>query len=173
MVIDNLQRIRAIERAMRDVIIPALDPKMANAIEQAGYVVGHLALLAEHNNWEYPFALAEMRDFLDLTASLQRIVGDAAPEAVTAVAGSATRGAEPLAPLRIPPLSTVKDHILRLRQAADELLMAALDGPPELRNAAAAEVFRVAARREERDGAWNRGAGYDTGAADLTSLLDV
>jgi hypothetical protein len=172
MVIDNLQRIRAIERAMRDVIIPALDPNMANAIEQAGYVVGHLARLAEHNNWEYPFALAEMRDFLDLTASLQRIAGDAAPAAVAASARTAMQDAEPLAPLRIPPLSIVKDRILQLRQAADDLLEAALEGPPDLRNAAAAEVFKVAARREERDGAWNRGAGYDTGAADLANLLD-
>jgi hypothetical protein len=162
MVIDNLQRIRAIERAMRDVIIPALDPGMSNAIEQAGYALLHLARLAEHNNWEYSFELAELRDFADLTTSLQRIAGSSAPADVVERTHSVLTDAAPLVAIRVPSLVVLKDCVQRLRQASDDLLKVALDGSDDVRNAAAAEVLRVAARREQRDGAWNSGAGYDT-----------
>lgn len=154
MVIDNLKRIIAIERALRDVIVPAIDPKMGNAVEQAGYIIGHLNLLIAQNDWEYPFALGELRDFLGFTADLKAIAGEQAG------AGAAISAAAPLAEVALPPLSDVKEHIHALREASDTLLRTALDGPVEVRAAASERAIAFARLREARDAAWLQGKGY-------------
>jgi hypothetical protein len=175
LVIDIYQRIRAIERALRDVIIPAIDPQRANAVEQAGYCLRHLNLVATQCQWEYPFVLAELRDFLELTRTLQGIAGASAPAAVREQASGAEAAAGEFAPLRLPGMTTVRQAVTGLRQAADELLKAALDAGPEARSAAGAAVVDMARRREIREGAWIRGQGYDSapgGGPDIAGALE-
>jgi len=162
LVIDIYQRIRAIERALRDVIIPAIDPQRANAVEQAGYCLRHLNLMATQCQWEYPFVLAELRDFLELTRTLQGIAGERLPAAVHEQAKRAEAAATGLAAIRLPGMAAVSQAVTGLREAADGLLKAALDAGPEAGRAAGAAVVDTARRREIREGAWIQGQGYDS-----------
>lgn len=168
MVIDNKRRIVAIERAMRDVIIPAIDPKMGNAVEQAGYIVGHLKLMVEHSDWEYPFELHELRSFLKLAGELGAIAGGSAETE------AAIEAAERYAAIALPPLSTIKAHVLRLREACDTLLDGALDGPADIQAAASTTVVAFARRQEAAEAAWLQGQGYgriDGGPATIADAL--
>lgn len=143
MILDTVGRIRAIERAMRDIVIPAIDPERANAREQADYVVMHLGLIATHVDSEYPAQLAELRQCLEL---VDRLAGATGSEPVV------PEQARDLAALRLQSLDEVKTVVAQLRSVADELLREALDsGDPA---AARAAVLDMATRQEALRGAW-------------------
>ncbi|MET0659048.1 MAG: hypothetical protein ABW110_12935 [Steroidobacteraceae bacterium] len=157
MIVDAQVRIRAIERSLRDVVIPAIDPARKNALEQAEYMAKHLQMLLQHLEFEYAFALTELRDCAELTRRLATIVGPNPDDAAPAQARRLLTETEPLAATRLPALMEVKQKIAQLRAIADALLRVAQTEAPEVQRAAHDVVLEAASIRERRDAAWVSG----------------
>jgi hydrogenase maturation factor len=162
MLVDTTTRIESLERAIRDIIIPAIDPAMSNAVEQAQYVLLHLGLMCKHVDEEYPFELAELRDYRELTATLQSILGANVSASLGAEVDCALQDSAQLAAIQLPSLARVRQQILRVRQTADSLLRIALAGSEEINRAATAAVFETAQLREVQDNGWAHGKGYES-----------
>jgi hypothetical protein len=171
MIIDSTRRLAAMERAMRDVVIPAIDPKMANAREQAGYILNHLGLMIAQTDWEYPFLLIELRQAIALAKELSDICCNASvPPEIAADAISAIAEASPFAEYRLPALGEIKQSVHKVRAACDGLLGCALDGPPDIAAAAARATLAFARGREGSDAAWSQGRAhaFPSGHVDAT-----
>lgn len=162
MVPDIEDVIAAAERAMREVVLPALASDRQTAIDQAKIVTGLLGLLGEQAEHLYDYALAELAEFHDLA---RRLVGQQVPDpaasderlAILAAAAEALGG-----PPR--PYEHLRRLVRQVKDLADDLVASA-EGEDVL-----PLVLDQSARQVVRERAWVRGTGFDASAADLPPL---
>jgi hypothetical protein len=161
------------EKAMTDVIIPALENGNHLAMEQAYFVLFHLRLIGSQFDKDLHFKLAELRAIAQCVQQLADAVGSVNPTAASRArellaSSAATRS------LELPSRDAVIAQVTELKTAADGLLRQALaESDPALRRT----VTRIALCYSERDivrrRVWVKDAGYDLEAGDLPSLDEV
>jgi hypothetical protein len=163
MVPDIELRLNAILRAMRETIIPSLDPLRKDAVELAYLVVGHLTVISDQISLVPRYYLAEIRDFSALISELL----DCASGGVETVSGIQVANAvlgrtKELIALKIPATSMLEAGASELKAAADRLVKAALlDGDLAFQVATRALVLNYAERQIIRDRVWTRGSKLD------------
>lgn len=165
--------IRAAARAMREVVLPGIDPSNATAVDQGTIVLGTLELLAERVLWLYEYEVAELTEFHALGLALLEVADQPALGADEAIercraavdgVGDPSRTTAPYVDLR----ATVID----LKAAVDELVIHLLN---ESAAAAATAGLVLAQSRQQitRERVWNRRAGFDSRADSLPSLVEL
>lgn len=156
-------RLHALEKALTDVIAPALPGHQKLARDQLDLVVGHLRLIAAH--WKY--ALRYELDVLDDTAKLARalaglgLAADLVRALENALAGlDALDRGDP---------DAVRDARQALGIAVDGAIAehgTTAPAGPSLRRA----VLGYAERRAFRDRVWSAASGLDPNAAELPTI---
>jgi hypothetical protein len=163
------------ERAMTEVVIPALGTEDGMAREQAHLVVAFLRIVAEQHEHAYSFELTELREFSLL---LRGLIGAARGGEITqrcaALGRAALLQAEPTAALVLPDQRELASLVRRLRMEADALVRAAeADGEPAFRDAASRLVMAQSAQEIARGRSWNAAAGFDQDRASIVPISDL
>jgi hypothetical protein len=174
MLIDEPVRLRALIRALQDVIIPAIPPEAQLAAEQAHLVRRHLSLMLDQADYHYRLQLAELAHFTALLRDLLACLPAARerrPESEPA--RELLKRATPIAALDVPHAGELRLLITEVREAADSILGSALDAGEAPRRAAAHIVLDYAERQIERERVAVKSAGFDLDAAALPELKDV
>ena len=165
------------EKAMADVIIPALEGSNALAMEQAYFVLFHIRMIATQFDKDLHFKLAELREI----ASCAQELIEAFPPSTTGATGTAVARARGLLEssaaarsLQVPSRDEVMEMIRELKGAVDVLLRGALASKDvALARAATQITMRYSERDVTRRRVWVKDAGYDLEAASLPSLEQV
>jgi len=174
---DLALRLKSMEKAMADVIIPALEGSNALAVEQAYFVLFHIRLIATQFDKDLHFKLAELREI----ATCARELIEAFPPSTTGAAGAAVARTRELLgssatarSLQVPSRGEVIAMICELKGAVDVLLRSALAGTDRALAGAATQItIRYSERDVTRRRVWVKDAGYDLEAASLPSLEQV
>jgi hypothetical protein len=168
-------RLMAMIRAISEVIIPAIPANQKLAIDQATIVLGNLKMLADQQDRAVDFAMAELREHLELIGTLaQAADGGPATAASAETARNLARELRPVAALPCPTQAILLDMAARAKTAGEVLVDAAFeDGAPAFRAAVANAVMAQAECQIERERAWTRAAGFDppSAALDLDAIL--
>ena len=169
MILETRAKLRAIQRSLDTVIIPAIPAEAGQAREQAQFAAMHCGAMLAQVNWEYAMEVAEAGHFAALCRSLGSIAAqpiDPALDASLAHSDGFVNG---------PPASheAVREVVLALRSAADRLLEIALaSGSSEISCAATQAVLAAARRHEIRTRAWVQDASYETGEVAAATIED-
>lgn len=125
-------QIAAMIKAMKDVVIPAVDGDNRLAVEQAQLVVGMLSLMAHQLPLQFRFDRDELQRLLAYTQGLTELRSHdrALGEAVQQLAGSRAAGAAALERCIGDP-AQLTSAIRELRQAAGALVTAAAESADE------------------------------------------
>ncbi len=159
-------RIASLEKALRDVILPAIPPDQRLARDQVGLLLGHLGVLGAHWKYALRFELEVHDELAALAATLAPQLGDAALRA--AIDDQLARD------------DTLRrddyDAVSAARRALASLVdRAILDGhatgaiDPHVQQA----VLDYAARRAARERCWHQGSGLDPDASALPPLASL
>ena len=170
-------RLKSMEKAMADVIIPALEGSNALAVEQAYFVLFHIRLITAQFDKDLHFKLAELREIAGCAEELIEALPPS-PAGAAGVAVARTRealGSSAAARgLQVPSRDEVTEMIRELKGAVDVLLRGALAGKdPVVAEAATKITLRYSERDVTRRRVWVKDAGYDLEAAELPSLAQV
>jgi hypothetical protein len=174
---DLALRLKSMEKAMADVIVPALEGSNALAVEQAYFVLFHIRLIATQFDKDLHFKLAELREI----ASCAHELIEAFPPSPTGAAGTPVARTRELLgasaacrSLQVPSRDEVTEMIRKLKGAVDVLLRDALAGKdPAVARAATLITMRYSERDVTRRRVWVKDAGYDLEAASLPALEQV
>src|SRR5215470_5055710 len=82
---DLALRLKSMEKAMADVIIPALEGSNALAVEQAYFVLFHIRMIATQFHKDLHFKLAELREIASCAQELIEVF----PPSTTGATGTA------------------------------------------------------------------------------------
>ena len=174
---DLALRLKSMEKAMADVIIPALEGSNALAVEQAYFVLFHIRMIATQFDKDLHFKLAELRE---IASCAQELIAAFPPSTTGATATAMARTRELLGSsatarsLQVPSRDEVTEMIRELKGAVDVLLRSALAGKDvALARAATQITMRYSERDVTRRRVWVKDAGYDLEAASLPSLEQV
>lgn len=156
-------QIQSVLKAMRDVVLPALDPTHSLAQEQARLCMGLLDLLSRQLPLQFRFDVDELGRLAGLAEALVETVSAAAPGegTVHGVQAEAQRARDVLRRAQADPAEVV-DAVRALRAGTAALVQAVCSGPA---NATVDAVERLVfdAGREQllRDRSWLRAQGWE------------
>ena len=172
---DITLRFRSMEKAMIDVIIPALDPGKGLAIEQAHFLLYHLQLISARYDKDLHLQLAELREIRQYAQTLLETVPQSGgDDSATQQARDLLSESDPIAGLQLPSRERVIELVTALKKAVDSLLRNALDDDdPERRRLATERAMSYAERDITRRRVWVKDAGYDLEADALPPLEQV
>jgi hypothetical protein len=168
-------RLTSMQRALTDVIIPALANSHGMAVEQAHFLLFHLQLMAIQFDDDYRFHLLELREIARLT---QALLDGPSPESADSSAIRESREllsrAEPLLTVAVPSRAKLAELTRQLKVAADGLLRRDLDSADlDTRKRITALALDYSKRRVVRERVWVRDAGFDLELAGLPSLEEI
>jgi hypothetical protein len=153
-------RLENVLKALREVVLPAIDPADALAREQAQLALGHLALIAE----QWPRAREfDQQSLAGLGALAELLAASAAGGARTEQAAAALRTelGRPAA-------------VAKLGAAVDRLIEAAFaDGSADFRALLDEAVLEHAARQAWRERVWFQGTGLDVDRGELPPIATL
>jgi hypothetical protein len=159
-------RLASMIRAVKDIILPALEGGDGLATEQAGLLLGHLLLLREQVGSADLFQRREAEDLLVLGESLvERAAG-----------GSATLAARDAlaAVIRDSPHLEEPQSISGLRAGMSALLEASgIDGTGEFRNMSSVLTIHHARAAARLERSWFAPIGFEAEGAALPSFPDL
>jgi uncharacterized protein YecE (DUF72 family) len=172
MIPDIALRLQSMERALREVVIPALPEGSYLAREQAHLVVAYIRLLSRQHPYALHYEMAELHEFAQLLRDLVKSAADGCDRTGAALdeAKRLLERIQPLLNVHVPFQQTVVEAV----RAADALVRAAeAGGSATRRDATMRLVLAQSAREIERARAWNAAAGLDREASRLPSLETI
>jgi hypothetical protein len=171
---DMALRFKSMEKAMTDVIIPALAGSHGLAVEQAQFLLFHLRLIGSQFDKELHLQLAELREAAGFVSQLVALVGDRGFGSDLQQARDALTASAPIVGLQLPTREHVIELVTNLKKAGDSILRQALDDTDVERRRQATELAMSYAERDiTRRRVWVRQAGYDLEADQLPSIEQV
>jgi predicted nuclease with TOPRIM domain len=164
-------------RAMKDVVIPAIDPANGPAIEQSQLVLGMLSLLREQLPVEFRFDRDELERLTIAAGNLARLceVDTELRERVRALAALEATARDRLERCAVDP-SEVRDCSRRLREAIARLVSEAdAAATPERWTMIERQVLDLSRELLVRERAFVAPQGWETGSdfPKIEELLDV
>jgi hypothetical protein len=171
---DMALRFKSMEKAMTDVIIPALEGSHGLAVEQAHFLLYHLRLIGSQFDKELHLQLAELREAASLVASLVELVGDRGLGSNLQQARNLLTACTPIASLVLPSRARVVELVSELKKAGDLILRQALDDTDGERRRQVTDLAMGYAERDiTRRRVWVQQAGYDLEADQLPPIEQV
>lgn len=162
-------RLQSMQRALQEVILPALAPEESLAVEQAHLLLGHLAVIRE----QFDLALVYERAECASTEELGRqLLAQAAGGQRTLAAASALRqAADAPAPATA---QHVRDRTIALSLAVEALMDASgIDGTDAFLASSAQAVITSNDRTSQRDRSWFRSMGFERGESALPPVAEI
>jgi hypothetical protein len=156
-------QLQSLMKSLRDVVLPAIDPKNKVAVEQGQLVMGMLHILSQRLPLEYRFDTDELQRLLELSRRLRGEVrgGGETAAAIDALSYSDARGADVLERARAEP-AEVYSAVKELRSKIASVVQAvSKDGDRPSRAAMTASVHSASAEQLKRDRAWVIGQGWE------------
>lgn len=162
-------RLRAVLRALEDVLIPAIPPEGKAAIEQARLCALSLRVIASQHDKAYPLAIAEVQLFAGLLAELQAAAGDALDPALAEQAQAAT--AFDWAAFRVPSQAELEETARDYRVLAAAIVDAATSSvDAALEDRIARVTIAHAARESQMRRTWMAASGVEPDPAALPEI---
>jgi hypothetical protein len=163
-------RLRTMMKAMREVVIPAVDPQHAIAQEQAKLVLGSLNLILQQIEFAHAFEVIEAREMRAMIGELAKLVGDEIPDAAAALVKTASLGAEAEDPIAT--TGTLQRINQELRAIATDLVTTGEHrGDPALTAVIRKIVLNYSQTQLIRERSWVAGTGFDPSALAITDAL--
>jgi hypothetical protein len=159
-------RLQSVIHGLRDVVIPAVNPNEALAVEQSGLILAQLTMLLH----QFPYAnryYQLCRDDAHATAALIVVEPSGGPISQLATAALAALLARTNADDPHADYLSLADGIATLTIAVSE------DAEPESRKRVDAAVLAFAIRQNQRERVWFRDAGFDPNPAELPDLATL
>jgi len=166
-------QIQAMLTAMRDVIVPAVDPDNKLAQEQAHLVIGTLQLIARRQSIAYQYDCDELQRYVRFAETLSICAGaEADPELAMALSQSAASGSSLLERPRVPP-SEIEAAIFDLRALTGELIQNVWScGAKSTRKALFDEVLAMSRSELDRELAMVVDMGFQTDQEKQRELIE-
>lgn len=161
-------RIQTMVKAMRETIMPALDPANSAAIEQAYIVMGSLELLRQQIDHAHPFEVADARGMAELVRAMTCEASLPSGEAADAVAARALLAVED----RDSPLSALRECNRALR-AAIGLLIADAFADDDVSSRIQTLVLNHSERQIDRERAFVAAANFDVFPNSLRTIKET
>jgi hypothetical protein len=167
-------RIQAMLRALEEVIIPAIDTKSTRAMEQAYLIMGYLRLIAHQYDKVMPYRQQEIRGYSALLLRLLRIASEYSGSPVVAEAEMLLADVRSFGEVQLPPDSTLRDAVDRLRNLSDRLVADLLEKDVPALTLEVAHIVTECARSEIlRERAWVFPAGMDPAPTEVPPIGDL
>jgi hypothetical protein len=147
-------------KALRDAVVPAVDPSNRAAVEQLHLAIATLAMVRQRLPLAHRFARRQLEDALTLADALSALV-PAALTAEAAAAHAALASAEA-------DTAELEAACRDLNEATVAVIARAQDGPA--RQAIDRAVLRASARPIERGRAWCLPAGFEPDPASVKPI---
>lgn len=165
-------QIRSLMKSLKDVVLPALDPKNKLAVEQGQLIMGMLHVMSRRLPLEYRFDCDELERLLELSRHLRGEArgGTETTAAAEAMWASTSLGADVLERARAEP-GEVYAAVKELRSKIARLVeCVSRDGDRASRAAVTASVQLAYAEQLTRDRAWVIDQGWEPDPSALPSI---
>ncbi|MFW2828714.1 hypothetical protein [Sphingomonas sp. ID0503] len=151
-------RLRSVEKALTETILPAIDPAQSAAVEQLHLVIGSLRVLRDQSDYAHWFEVVEAREM----GALARELIDRLPADADEVGGArdVIRAADECAARFDRPLSALREANRALRDALAALIRAAL-ADPSANGKLRAQILAHSERQIARERAFVAATGFD------------
>ncbi|MCK9504333.1 MAG: hypothetical protein M0Q95_09130 [Porticoccaceae bacterium] len=170
-------QLKSVIKALKDNVIPAVDPNHKMAVEQAQLAVHVLQVLADKLPMQYRYDRHELNQYVALAERLETQVcgGAKTTEALADLKKLMAPGRDTLDRARAEP-SELEQALLNLRAKVGDLVAAALeDGDETSRKHLEKEIMASAREQLTRERSWLIPMGFEPDPAALTpveQLLD-
>ena len=162
-------RISSMQRALHNVIIPAIAPDNGLAMEQAHLMLAHLGLIAEQADYTEPYEAAELVALERLATALAQAAGGGA----RTIAAAASLRAE-LESGDAADAGRRRARTVALSSLVEGLLDASgIDGDESFQAVSHDLIIAENRLSSTRDRAWFRSTGFETGDVSLPSLATM
>ncbi|MEI7647912.1 MAG: hypothetical protein WCJ48_06460 [Actinomycetes bacterium] len=157
-------RTRVMMAALEDVIIPAIDPGNALAIEQSKLLLGGLAMMRDQVDYYHAYETVELTTLTKLLGSLL-LPDDPAAEEVTALIAAGYAATGPVIAT-----SSLKEISRNMRSAARTLIDAAAAKGDQAERDSQQAVLAYSDEALTRERAWSAGYGFDVFPETMLSI---
>lgn len=163
---DPALRLQSVLNTFQQVIIPAIDPGNALAVEQCGVITSQLAMLIDHMPMIGAYHRACLRDLTGTIDGLPQAQGGpetvAVAETLAEDRAAAEEGADDLAAFH------------RIGLSFEQLMRAvAVDGAPSYRARVDAAALAFSERQSMRMRSWFKAAGFDHCEAEVPPIAQL
>lgn len=156
-------QIQSMIKAMKDVVLPAVDPEHKMAVEQASLVIAMLGLMAKHLPLAYRYDHDELSRYVALAGELSRALhgGAVTKDAAQALEAGASNGAEILDRARAEP-AELETAIIELRAEVSAAVLGVNQDGDEVSRARVRRLVMDAAKEQlDRERAWLIDMGFE------------
>jgi len=157
-------RFRTMMAALTDIIMPALDPNNSLAKEQAGLLLGSLAMIRSQIDYSHAFETVDLMAIIALAERLKALIGKDAHDADQAVA----MGKEVLSGRHA--TSALRTANRDVRAALRLLIERAERAGPQIAASVQKAVLAQSDEAIQRERAWVVGTGFDVFPETLKSI---
>jgi hypothetical protein len=173
MILSTQDRLRAMQRSLENVIIPAIPENAGQAREQAQFAAMHCKAMLAQVDWEYAMETTEAEHFAGLCAALfETAPPDKQRECTNELNMLAARCDRFLSGSPAS-FGDVRATVLALRSLADSLLASTLgSGNAAMAKRAADAVLAAARRHDIRTRAWVQESSYEAGDVPACAIGD-